>query len=41
MGGRSVVRYFVSRKKAYPDIAVTWERAGEIAAAAERALPPG
>jgi hypothetical protein len=41
MGGRSVVRYFVSRKKANPDIAVTWERAGEIAAAAERALPPG
>jgi hypothetical protein len=41
MGGRSVVRYFVSRKKANPDVAVTWERAGEIAAAAERALPPG
>jgi hypothetical protein len=41
MGGRSVVRYFVSRKKANPDIAVTWEQAGEIAAAAERALPPG
>lgn len=41
MGGRSVVRFFVSRKKANPDIAVTWEQAGQIAAAAERALPPG
>lgn len=40
MGGRSVVRYFVGRKRANPDIAVTWEQVGEIAAAAERALPP-
>jgi hypothetical protein len=41
MGGRSVVRYFLSRKRANPDMAITWERAGQIAAAAERALPPG
>ncbi len=41
LGGRSVVRYFVSRKRANPDTAITWEQAGEIAAAAERALPPG
>jgi Nuclease-related domain len=41
MGGRSVVRYLASRKKVSPDTAVTWERAGEIAAAAERALRPG
>lgn len=40
MGGRSVVRYFVSRKKANPDTAISWEQAGEIASAAERALPP-
>lgn len=40
MGGRSVVRYFVGRKRANPDIAVTWDQVGEIAAAAERALPP-
>jgi hypothetical protein len=41
LGGRSVVRYFVSRKRANPDTAITWEQAGEIASAAERALPPG
>jgi hypothetical protein len=40
MGGRSVVRYFVSRKRTNPDTAITWEQAGEIASAAERALPP-
>jgi hypothetical protein len=40
MGGRSVVRYFVSRKRANPDTAITWEQAGDIASAAERALPP-
>jgi hypothetical protein len=40
MGGRSVVRYFVSRKRANPDTAITWEQAGEIASAAERVLPP-
>jgi hypothetical protein len=41
LGGRSVARYFVSRKRASPDTAITWEQAGEIASAAERALPPG
>jgi hypothetical protein len=41
MGGRTVVRYFVSRKRANPDTAITWEQAGDIAAAAERAMPPG
>jgi hypothetical protein len=41
MGGRSVVRYFASRRRANPESAITWERAGQIAAAAERALPPG
>jgi hypothetical protein len=40
MGGRSVVRYLVSRKRANPDTAISWEQAGEIASAAERALPP-
>jgi len=40
LGGRSVVRYFVGRRRANPDAAITWEQAGEIAAAAERALPP-
>ena len=40
LGGRSVIRYFVSRKRASPDTAITWEQAGEIASAAERALPP-
>ena len=39
--GRSVVRYFSSRKRANPDTATTWEQAGEICAAAERALPRG
>jgi len=39
MGGRSVVRYLVSRRKSNPDAAITWEQAGEIASAAERALP--
>jgi len=41
MGGRSVVRFFVSRKKVNRARALTWEQAGDIAAAAERALPPG
>lgn len=41
MGGRSVVRFLISRKKASPARALTWEQAGDIAAAAERALPPG
>jgi hypothetical protein len=41
LAGRSVVRYFSSRKKSNPDIAMTWEQAGEICAAAERALPQG
>src|SRR5215469_2429313 len=41
LGGRSVIRYFVSRKRASPDTAITWEQAGEIASAAERALPLG
>src|SRR5215469_15396734 len=41
LGGRSVVRYLVSRRKSNPDAAITWEQAGEIASAAERALPLG
>ncbi|MBO0834898.1 MAG: NERD domain-containing protein [Actinobacteria bacterium] len=41
LGGRSVFRYFASRKRANRDTAITWEQAGEIAAAAERALPLG
>jgi hypothetical protein len=41
MGGRSVVRFLLSRRKASPAAALTWERVGEIAAAAERALPRG
>lgn len=41
LGGRSVIRYLVSRKRVSPDTAITWEQAGEIASAAERALPPG
>jgi len=40
LGGRSVVRYFVSRRRANRETAITWEQAGQIAAAAERALPP-
>jgi hypothetical protein len=39
LGGRSVLRYFVGRRRFNGDSAITWEQAGEIAAAAERALP--
>ena len=41
LSGRSALRYFSSRKRANPDSAITWEEAGEICAAAERALPRG
>lgn len=37
--GRSVVRYFRSRKKAATAGPLSWEEAGEIFAAAQRALP--
>lgn len=38
--GRSVGRYFRSRKRQRPAGPLDWEEAGEIFAAAQRALPP-
>lgn len=40
MGGRSVRRYFRSRRRIRPTGPLRWEEAGEIFAAAQRALPP-
>lgn len=39
LSGWSVIRYFIRARRASRDNALTWEQAGEIAAAAERALP--
>jgi hypothetical protein len=38
--GRAVGKYFRSRKRADPDATLTWEKAGEIYAAADRILSP-
>jgi hypothetical protein len=39
--GRKVIRYFSSRKRAAGMTPLTWEQAGEIFYAAQRALAPG
>ena len=39
--GRKVIRYFSSRKRAAGRPPLSWEEAGEIFYAAQRALPPG
>lgn len=39
LSGRSVVRYFSSRKRSSDGETLSWEEAGEVFAAAQRALP--
>jgi Nuclease-related domain len=39
LSGRSVVRYFNSRKRSADGSKMSWEEAGEVFAAAERAMP--